>query len=131
MAGRQYFSVLSPVASDVAWLINQRNRINYKAEESFSFADLFTATFSRANFPSSLPGELNTQYSICEGLLEVAHMFANRFGLDTDALNNVGDPGPLGSKVIGSIYRAQAPQLVDQTAAHRIFGIQKRPTLLS
>ena len=131
MAGRQYSAVLSPVASDVAWLIKQRNRINYTAQESISFADSFTANFAKDNFPNSLPGELNTQYSICEGLLDVAYMFANQFGLATDALATVGDAGPFSSKVARSIYGAQAPELVGQTAGYRLFGIRRRPPLLS
>ena len=131
MAGRQYVAVLSPVAGDVTWLIKNRNRINYAAQESISFANSFAATFTKDNFPNSLPGELNTQYSICEGLLDVAYMFANQFGLNTDALGTVGDPGPFSSKVASSIYRAQAPELVGQTEGHRIFGIRRRPPLQS
>ncbi len=130
IANPQYLPVLTPVSNDVIWLIKQRNLVNYTAEQSVAFAASFAAGFSRDNFPSSLPGALHTQYAVCEGLLDVTYAFSTQFGLTTDALDTIGNPGPFSGKVTDAIYDVSVPKLVDQSAGHEIFGIRRRPPLL-
>ena len=122
-ANPQYAHVLTPISSNEMWLIDQRNRINYKGPDSIASRNSFVASFSSQSFPNSLPGELNTQYSVCEGLLLICYTFAGQFQLSTDALNALGSQVSFRDKVKQHIYDLNAPNLVDQTIGQQIFGI--------
>ena len=122
-ANRQYTQYLSPISSDVMWLIDRRNRINYKVGDTIALRDSFVASFSQTGFPGSLPGELNTQYSVCEGLLFVCYSFAQQFQLSTDALDSLAPQGTLRDKVKQHVYDPTTPDLVNKTTGQPIFGI--------
>ena len=130
-ADPRYSATLSPISNDIEWLIKQRNRINYKPIESISCVDLFANSFSRLSFPSSLPGELNTQYRVCEGLLAVGCTFAQQLGLHTDALDSFGAALSFQEKVAQEIYDPKPPNLVANTVSNQIFGLQISSPLLA
>ena len=89
-ADPRFAQTMAPIAGNEMWLVEQRNRINYKVFDTIDFRNSFVTSFSSRSFPSSLPGELNTQYSVCEGLLLISLSFASRFQLSTDALDSMG-----------------------------------------
>ena len=119
----QYAHLLAPILSDEMWLIDQRNRINYKSFDSIDFRDSFEASFSEQLFPSSLPGELNSQYSVCEGLLFISERFASDLLLATDALDTMNSNTSFRDTVRLHVYRPDVPNLVDQTVGHQAFGV--------
>jgi len=120
-ADAQYAPTLAPVSNDKMWLIDQRNRINYRAVDGISLLDSFTNVFSQQSFPTSLPGELNTQYSICEGFLLVTYSFALQFGLTTDSLNSLGPQLAFKDKVRHHVYNADIPNVVSSTRGDQVF----------
>lgn len=95
---------LSPVSSDPAWLIRNRNEINYDTYYGITFATDFDKHFSPKKFPMSLPGNLNIQFKIFESLLEIVFDFAITFGLKTDALDGIGKPMEFRKKIQKWIY---------------------------
>ena len=113
---------LSPVSNRETWLIDQRNQVNYNTVEGISVGKALTATSILNNFPDHLPGALNTQYSICEGLLTATCGFADQFGLSTDVF--YGSPGfrSFQRHVRDSIYAPTIPDLVDKTRKEALFG---------
>ena len=113
---------LSPVANDFRWLSDQRNRINYELDATMELNGSFASTFMSDGFPNSLPGELNSQYRVCEGVLAASYFFAQEFGLSTDALDTWGPPGSMRKKVLEVVYNVQIPNLEDQTKRLDIFG---------
>ena len=122
-AEQNYAHLLSPIGNNTMWLIEQRNRINYNMVESLGLRDLFVDSFSTRTFPNSLPGELNTQYSVCEGLLMIGLSFAAQFKLNTDALNKLGPRGSIGEAIRRNIYWPATPKLVGQINGPHVFGI--------
>lgn len=82
------FAVVPPGAS-FDWQCQERNRVNYDSFEAVDFASDFGNSFSRAGFPSSLPGVLNTQYRFIETALALVSRFLTEFGLETDALDSI------------------------------------------
>lgn len=122
-ANSQYTQYLSPISNDAMWLIDRRNRINYTVADIIALRDSFVASFSQTVFPGSLPGELNTQYSVCEGLLFLCYSFAQQFNLSTDALDSLAPQGTLRDKVKQHVYDPATPDLVNKTTGQPIFGI--------
>ena len=113
---------LSPVSNSDVWQIEERNKINYNTIESAQLGAQFKSTFSEVTFPGSLPGTLNTQFQICEGLLSVGCSFAADFGLTTDALDTLSPPAPFKKRVRELVYNPTAPKLVGKTKKHELFG---------
>ena len=120
-ADAKYASLLSPVSQNEMWLIEQRNRINYKVADSFKLRDAFASTLLIDPFPNNLPKELNTQYQVCEGLLMISYSFAVQFGLATDSLNSLGQQLTFKDKVRQHIYDATIPNLVGLTQGNQVF----------
>ena len=123
-------TALTPVSNDAAWLTKQRNRINYMAEDSMSIANTFGSTFNNHNFPGSLPGVVNTQFQVCQGLLTVALDFADQFGLQTDALDVYGNQDTLRDKIIRFVYEIPKPTLVGQIDGYGLFGLRRKPPIM-
>ena len=117
-----YAPALSPVSNQDSWLIDQRNKVNYDTLEGLSLGSSFARTFSEVGFPGCLPGELNTQYRICEGILGATCGFATQFGLATDALDAIGSQTSFDIRVKELVYAPDIPDLVDQTMKQRFFG---------
>ena len=122
-ADPRFAQTMAPIAGNEMWLVEQRNRINYKVFDTIDFRNSFVTSFSSRSFPSSLPGELNTQYSVCEGLLLISLSFASRFQLSTDALDSMGPKASFRDKVRRNIYWPGAPELVSHTQGQQVFGI--------
>lgn len=95
---------LLPISGNPAWLIENRNKINYDTRIGIAVAEDFDRQFLPTGFPASLPGVLSTQFHVFESLLEIACDFARSFGLDTDALDGIGRPMPFSRKVQKWIY---------------------------
>ena len=107
-------AVLSPVAGNANWLIEERNKVNYDTSESVKSAETMRS-FDAARFPRSLPSALHTQYRICEGIFEVGFTFANQFGLQTDALDRLDPSASLSKRVLNLVYDPVAPDLVEHS----------------
>ena len=118
----QVAASLNPVANDIRWLSDQRNKINYELDASMGINSAFASTFLSGGFPNSLPGELNSQYTVCEGILVASYFFAEKFGLSTDALDQWGPPGTIKTKVLDTVYSIQLPDLEKSTKKHDIFA---------
>ena len=117
----EHATALSPVSSNRAWQIEQRNRVNYRTDESLSVARAFGKTFVDREFPDCLPGVLHTQYKVSEGILAVGSSFAARFGLATDALDVFGAVTPFAQRVRCLIYDPELPDLVRRTRHDELF----------
>jgi hypothetical protein len=78
---------LAPISSDITWLTDNRNSVNYDGYKSMQMGKDFANTFSENNFPNCLSGAIATQYKLLETLVEVVFKFATDFGLQTDALD--------------------------------------------
>ncbi|MBZ5608528.1 MAG: hypothetical protein LAP38_09735 [Acidobacteriia bacterium] len=83
----EYRVALTPVYANVTWLIETRNKLNYDTVAALDLSAQFRASFNRRSFPHSLPGELNTQFTIAEKLLLLAAWLGRQCGLGTDALH--------------------------------------------
>ena len=114
---------LAPVANNETWLIDQRNRFNYKSAESIGLSSRFSKSFTESDFPSCLPGELNTQYRVCEGILAAAFSFVTTFGLATDALDVLEPPAHIRQKIRDIVYGLGVPNLVGKTRYQELFNI--------
>ena len=113
---------LSPVSSNLAWLIEQRNRVNYSTAESVRVAQSFSMTFEEDKFPDCLPGVLHTQYRVNEGILAASCSFATRFGLATDALDVLGSSVPFSRRVRDLVYDPVLPDLAGRAKQNEVFG---------
>ncbi len=118
-----YVIALSPVSNNRAWLIEQRNRVNYSTAESIGVAQSFSMTFEEAKFPDCLPGVLHTQYKVSEGILAASCSFATRFGLATDALDVFGSSVPFAQRIRGLVYDPVLPNLAGRTKQNEMFGV--------
>lgn len=119
----RFATALSPVSSSNTWLIEQRNSVNYKTEVSIDVVESFGNTFTESDFPDSLPGTLQTQFKVSEGILAASCSFARRFGLQTDALSFLGSTTSFADLVEDHIYQPGLPDLVDKTNRRDVFGI--------
>lgn len=117
----RYSHLLTPISSNEMWLVEQRNRINYRMAEAMAFRNSFATNFSVESFPSSLPAELNTQYQLCEGFMFICSSLANQLGLMTDALASLGPQSTLKDRVRQHVYNAFAPSLVGHTRGRDAF----------
>lgn len=115
MLGPRFAAVLAPVNRRPTWQIEQRNNLNYDCHAALRLSQDFSQGFSKERFPGSMPGALGTQYRILEGLVELAYAYAVQFGVSTDALSGLGQPGPLRDKVRQLIYGDKPPGLVRKT----------------
>ena len=118
----KYAPALAPVSSNDTWLIEQRNGVNYSSTDSLRITQSFERSFSEVRFPDSLPGILQTQYKVSEGILASSCSFARRFGLATDALDFLGSSSSFADVVGDHIYDSALPDLVGKTNRNQVFG---------
>ena len=116
-------AALAPVSNNTNWLIEQRNSFNYNSKNSIDLSSSFKSTFAEDDFPNCLPGEINTQFRICEGLIRASFSFASQFGLTTDALDVLDSANPINQKILNVIYGSKVPNLQEKTAYMDIFKI--------
>lgn len=81
----KFILAIDPVGANQAWQIDTRNRLNYSVVEMQKLTDAFAATFEAATFPSSLPGETSTQYSVTRSMIHLAAHLLQDLGTVTDA----------------------------------------------
>ena len=120
---RRHVAVLQPISNDPVWLIGRRNNVNYDTQRSIAAGVDFSKQFSSQNFPTSLPGELATQYRVCEGLLKVSYSFASTFGLETDALDVLATHSKVGSSVANLVYGSSPPDWATEQRNQSVFAI--------
>ena len=113
---------LAPVSNSNAWLIEQRNKVNYDTAESISSANAFDMDFSVDRFPGCLRGAINTQYKVCEGILAASCSFATQFNLSTDALDVLNPSASFSQRVQDLVYGPLVPDLVAKTKKVELFG---------
>lgn len=106
---------ISPISSKPTWQIDNRNSINYDSHEAILLSLDFQNNFNKSNFPSSLPGILNTQYSIFEALLQITFSYAKQFSINTDALSGFLPTGKIQDKIRRHIYIPKKHILLKQT----------------
>ena len=123
MVDQSNAAALAPVANNETWLIDHRNRLNYRSAESIGLSSRFSKSFAESDFPSCLPGELNTQYRVCEGILAAGFSFATTFGLATDALDILDPPALIRQKIRDIVYGSGVSNLVGKTRYQEIFKI--------
>lgn len=102
---------LEPVGGQVDWLCRSRNEVNYNSFEACHLSASFQSSFNASRFPESLPGSLNTQFVIAEGLVSIASKYAAEFGLATDALNALQPKNSRKAKLRQLIFRVRPPRL--------------------
>lgn len=119
----EFATALFPVLNSNTWLIEQRNSVNYRTKYSLDVAESFDKTFTESNFPNSLPGVLQTQFQVSEGILAASCSFARRFGLATDALAFLGSSSTFADLVEDQIYDPVLPDLLDKTKRNAVFGV--------
>lgn len=122
----KFEATLAPVLNRSTWMIEQRNSVNYKTTDSLSISRSFASSFSGDSFPDSLPGTLQTQYRVSEGILAASCEFARQFGLATDALDFLGSSLSFDQLVVDHVYGHNLPDLVDETEKDIIF-VAKSP----
>lgn len=105
---------VTPISNQIDWQPKNRNDINYDSYNALELSKIFNTSYNPVNFPTSLPGVLNTQFSVFEATLELAFYYAKQFGLRTDALNSMGS-NSLKQNIKNNIYHFPLPKLVAKT----------------
>lgn len=113
---------LQPVGGNVIWQIDNRNSVNYDTFVSLQMLTQFQGAFRRTRFPTSLPGVLNTQFRISDGLVRIVCAYAQQFGLATDALIGFLPNGTRRAKMQRLIFSELAPAAIRRG--------RRRPTLV-
>jgi len=106
---------IQPISGSDTWQIDNRNLVNYDSYESCRLIAQFEQSFRRRHFPTTLPGILNTQFRVADGLMQITCTFVRQFQLRTDALKGFGPTGRRSTKIRHLIFRDAPPAL-----AHRI-----------
>jgi hypothetical protein len=83
----QHSSAVLPINNEKHWQIKLRNRVNYDTNEALVLAGMFEKTFDERSFPTTLPGELGTQFAVSRSTLLLAAEEATRLSLVTDAFD--------------------------------------------
>jgi hypothetical protein len=78
---------VDPVKNDPHWQIDTRNRINYHPGIAFDAVERFESSFDATKFPSTLPGEIATQYQVSRSGILLAAKLASDFSLTTDVFS--------------------------------------------
>jgi hypothetical protein len=104
-------TALDPVNGDDTWQIDARNRVNYDTYWSLDAMSSFQQNFVVGSFPTCLQGDLSTQRSRTDLMIELAYSFVNQFGLSTDALSVLTPAGTRGQKVQQLILNGVPPNL--------------------
>ena len=99
--------VIMPVSGSPSWQPDRRNEINYDSFRALTLDREFKLKFKFRQFPTSLPGILNTQFKITESLTLLAFKFAKDFGLNTDALDVLMPSGTRGDKIEKLIFNSR------------------------
>lgn len=80
-----------PVQNDPYWLIDTRNRINYRSNEAFDLLNEFQASFDSTRLPSSIPGDLSTLFRTSKAFLSFVGDIRANLSLATDVFGHRED----------------------------------------
>lgn len=80
----EFLPALDPVSSNPTWQIDTRNRVNYEVEGATKLRVAHESSFDPARFPSSLSGDLATQYEITRCMVGAAAQFLVEMAVATD-----------------------------------------------
>jgi hypothetical protein len=111
---------LRPVNGNIYWLTHTRNTYNYDSWRALELSNRFEKLFSEAGFPKSLPGELNTQWTVTEALVVLAFSYAKKFKMSTDALMILGPAIPRHVLVKQKIFDVTHPSVEAKTKKSQI-----------
>ena len=84
---------LTPISSDVTWLISRRNGVNYDTYKAIELAELIKSKFDPENTPGSLPGELSTLYRFVECLISLTIRVVKSIGINSNAISTLSTEG--------------------------------------
>jgi hypothetical protein len=111
---------LQPVAGSVTWQIDNRNLVNYDSFSSHGLIVQFHDGFRRSAFPNRLPGILNTQFRVFEGLMLIVCGFMRQFGLATDVFVGFPGEGARRARVRSLIFEIALPNLGTKMRRQRL-----------
>lgn len=75
---------VTPISNNRTWAIDRRNNFNYRSSQAFKLMDEYTKKFNPSTFPTSLPGDLCTQFKFAKTMLLFGAAKAVDFRLKTD-----------------------------------------------
>ena len=102
---------LQSISSDVTWLTDRRNDVNYDSSKAIDLGAAFRQTFTSTNFPASLPGSVSTMFRFCESSLLVANRVAKAIGINSDALSTITAATSRSGRVRELVIRERMPAL--------------------
>jgi hypothetical protein len=102
---------LLPVSARPDWLTAERNSVNYNPAKSLTLSRDFQTSFRRSKARTSLPGTMNTQFLILEGVLRITFALGRQVGVATDALNLLAPVAVRPAKLRRLVFDAQPPNL--------------------
>lgn len=105
---------LSPISSDVTWLISRRNGINYDTYRAVELACDLKARFDPANMPGSLPGELSTLYRFVDSLLSLTVRVVSSIGVNSDAIGALSGEADLMGRLRQVVLVDSPPEVLPQ-----------------
>lgn len=80
----EWAPALDPISNNLTWQIDTRNRINYQLDGARRLQAMHAASFNAAQFPSSLAGDIATQYEITRCMIGAAAQFLHEMAVATD-----------------------------------------------
>ncbi len=108
--------VMTPVNNDRTWQIKERNAVNYDTSRAHEAALRFQQSFQpkKKRPRTTLTGAIRQQLEVTEQMLKLAFHFANKFQVQSFALDGFGVPGHR-SRVIRAVATKVPPSLVNQS----------------
>lgn len=86
----KYHPALSPMNSDVFWMTETRNKLNYQINDALKINSDVLSDLDTNNFPYSLPQEISIQYNQAKNFILLSNYLLNAFNIDTDVFNCIG-----------------------------------------
>lgn len=105
---------LTAISSDVTWLTSRRNDVNYDSYAACELAALHRNIFVPSSFPTSLPGNLNTQFRFLVSALTVANRVAKSVGINSDAISSLSLEPTRSKKVRQVVLSTRPPGLASR-----------------
>lgn len=102
---------LSPISSDVTWLISRRNGINYDTYRAVELAADLKVQFDPENMPGSLPGELSTLYRFVDSLMSLTIRVVSAVGINSGAMGSLSSEVDLASRLREIVLVESPPEV--------------------
>jgi hypothetical protein len=107
---KHIFSIL-PISGDVVWPITNRNDLNYDSFAAVNLSRIVKGSFKSKTFPTCLPGVLTTQFRFLENILSLAGTYAQRIGIETDAVSSLSTNPTRVSRIRALVVDTPTPRL--------------------